>query len=59
MKKCYIVPNVKVESFEVVSTLCETSPFTGTQDTSDVGVADETVEMESRERGSGDFGSLW
>ena len=59
MKKCYIVPNVKVESFEVVSTLCETSPFTGTQNTGGVDEADETVEMESRERGSGDFGSLW
>ena len=61
MKKCYIVPNVKVESFEISSTLCETSPFTGTQDTTEAdnsGTAGSDMEMEGRQRG-GDFGSLW
>ena len=59
MKKCYVIPNVKVTTIEIASMVCQ-SPFTGGQidDPVDAPVAGGDVDMESRQRG-GDFGSLW
>ena len=58
MKKCYVIPNVKVTTIEIASMVCQ-SPFTGgSLDTGDAPVAGGDENMESRQRG-GDFGSLW
>ena len=63
MKKCYIIPDVKVTSVEIASMVC-TSPGqsidTGSFDapSDDTPVAGDDEEFGARQRG-GDFGSLW
>ena len=56
MKKCYVIPNVKVTTVEIASMVC-TSPMP-----EQIKPGDDTPvyegDMESRQRG-GDFGSLW
>jgi len=63
MKKCYVIPSVKVATVEVASMVC-TSPGSSVETGdfeapgSNTPIADDEEEFGARQRG-GDFGSLW
>ncbi len=61
MKKCYVIPDVKVTTIEIASMVC-TSPFADDSKLDvpgeDAPVIGDGDELDARQRG-GDFGSLW